>query len=73
MSAVTKVPQDLVKFVNRFPGLTASGISQLMGKCSDWASGSLCRLAKQGRICRRWEMGMKSGNAWRYYPVAKTK
>jgi hypothetical protein len=73
VSAITPIPKDLVKFVTRFPGLTASGISQLMQKRSDWASGSLCRLAKAGRIRRRHEKGMKSFKAWRYYPPQKTK
>lgn len=69
MSAVTPIPRDLVKFVRRFPGLTASGVSQLLGKRSDWASGSLCRLAKAGRITRKLERGMRSGKSWRYYPA----
>lgn len=68
---VTPVPTDLVKFVGRFPGLTASGISQLLGKRSDWASGSLARLAKAGRISKRHEKGMRTGMAWRYYPATK--
>jgi hypothetical protein len=70
MAEVTPVPTDLVKFVKRFPGLTASGISQLMRKRSDWASGSLCRLAKAGRIRRRSEKGMTRHKAWRYYPLS---
>jgi hypothetical protein len=70
MSRVTPVPSDLVAFVNRFPGLTASGISQLMKKRSDWASGSLARLTKAGRISRKLEPGMRTAPAWRYYPAS---
>lgn len=68
MSEITPVPTNLMKFVKRFPGLTASGISQLMRKRSDWASGALCKLAKAGRLRRRLEKGMTKNKAWRYYP-----
>lgn len=73
MAAITPIPRDLVGFVNRFPGLTASGISQLLGKRSDWASGALHKLAKAGRISRRNGRGMVSGKAWRYYKAVKRR
>lgn len=68
MTQITPIPTGLVEFVTRFPGLTASGISQLMGKKSDWASGALNRMVKKGRLARRNTRGMKSSTAWRYYP-----
>lgn len=68
MSKVTPIPTNLVDFVARFPGLTASGISQLMGKRPDWASGGLAYLVKQKRLVRRSQKGMTHNPAWRYYP-----
>ena len=69
MPKPTPVPTSLIEFVKRFPGLTASGISQLMGKRSDWASGALNKMATAGRLERRQQKGMTKDAAWRYYPV----
>lgn len=69
MTKVTPLPTNLVKFVTRFPGLTASGISQLMRKRSDWASGSLSKLVAKGRLVKRRQLGMRPADAWRYYPI----
>lgn len=69
MTKVTPIPKDIIGFVTRFPGLTASGISQLMREKSDWASGALSKLVKAGRLAKRLEKGMTKDGAWRYYPV----
>lgn len=68
MTKVTPIPTNLVEFVTRFPGLTASGISQLRGKTVGSISGSLYKLVKDGRLAKRRERGMTMDGAWRYYP-----
>lgn len=65
----TNKTRTLLKRVKEFPGCTASGLSRIMRERSDWASGTLHRLTKEGRVSRKWGKGMRSADAWRYYPA----